>query len=147
MIRHRTRFALLAALALCACGDTARLRVEQGIGPSPVLPPPVHTLIPTVNVVKAVHWPAGAKPVAAPGLKVEAFAAGLDHPRWPTVLPNGDVLLYAVGDFVTATGERLEGRGVVPDETVALTVQALAKGRDPATEAALAWVDRLSAGR
>jgi glucose/arabinose dehydrogenase len=93
MIRHRTRFALLAALALSACGDTARLRVEQGIGPAPVLPPPVHTLIPTVNVVKAVHWPAGARPVAAPGLKVEAFATALDHPRWLTVLPNGDVLV------------------------------------------------------
>src|SRR4029077_7562371 len=33
----------------------------------------------------------GQTPVAAPGLKVNAFAAGLKHPRWIHVLPNGDV--------------------------------------------------------
>src|SRR4029077_5604370 len=27
------------------------------------------------------------------GLKVNAFAAGLDHPRWIYLLPNGDVLV------------------------------------------------------
>ncbi len=36
---------------------------------------------------------AGQLPVAAPGLKVNAFATGLDHPRWLHVLPNGDVLV------------------------------------------------------
>ena len=30
---------------------------------------------------------------AAPGLSVNAFATGLDHPRWLYVLPNGDVLV------------------------------------------------------
>jgi len=29
--------------------------------------------------------------VAAPGLKVNAFASGLKHPHWICVLPNGDV--------------------------------------------------------
>ncbi|KAH2843341.1 hypothetical protein KXW36_000237, partial [Aspergillus fumigatus] len=33
------------------------------------------------------------KPTVAPGLKVNAFATGLDHPRWIEVLPNGDVLI------------------------------------------------------
>ena len=33
-------------------------------------------------------------------------------------LPNGDVLEYAIADFVTVSGERIEGRGVVPDERV-----------------------------
>ena len=32
-------------------------------------------------------------PVAAAGLTVNAFASGLEHPRWLTVLPNGDVLV------------------------------------------------------
>ena len=41
----------------------------------------------------AKGWPAGDKPVAAPGLVVTAYATGLDHPRWLTVLPNGDVLV------------------------------------------------------
>jgi carboxyl-terminal processing protease len=57
-------------------------------------------------------------------------------------LPNGDVLIHAFGDFVTSTGTRLEGRGVVPDEHVPLTRDALLDGRDPALDAALAWIDR-----
>jgi glucose/arabinose dehydrogenase len=32
-------------------------------------------------------------PTPAPGLAVQAFASGLDHPRWLYVLPNGDVLV------------------------------------------------------
>lgn len=32
-------------------------------------------------------------PVAAEGLRVVAFAQGLNHPRWLYVLPNGDVLV------------------------------------------------------
>jgi glucose/arabinose dehydrogenase len=36
-------------------------------------------------------WDAGQTPVAAPGLRVNAFATGLTHPRWIHVLPNGDV--------------------------------------------------------
>jgi glucose/arabinose dehydrogenase len=84
---------LSCALSLAACGDRAKLNVAEGMGPAPVLPPPVHRLIPTVNVVKAWHWPEGTTPVAAPGLKVAAFATGLDHPRWLAVLPNGDVLI------------------------------------------------------
>jgi len=57
-------------------------------------------------------------------------------------LPNGDVLIHATGDFVTADGTRLEGRGVVPDETVPLDRKALLAGRDSTLAAALAWVDR-----
>jgi glucose/arabinose dehydrogenase len=54
---------------------------------------PNPTLIPTVNVARARGWPAGAKPTAAAGLSVNAYATGLDHPRWLYVLPNGDVLV------------------------------------------------------
>ena len=56
-------------------------------------------------------------------------------------LPNGDVLIHAWGDFVTGTGVRIEGRGVVPDEPVALTRAALLEGRDAPLERALAWID------
>jgi carboxyl-terminal processing protease len=61
-------------------------------------------------------------------------------------LPNGDVLMYAFGDFVTADGTRLEGRGVIPDETVPLTREDLLAGRDRTLEAALAWIDRARDG-
>lgn len=58
-----------------------------------------------------------------------------------TKLPNGDTLLHAIADFVTADGTRLEGRGVVPDQVVGLDAQALAAGQDPVLAAALAWID------
>jgi glucose/arabinose dehydrogenase len=50
-------------------------------------------LIPVINVASATGWTNGQKPVAAEGMKVTAFASGLDHPRWLYVLPNGDVLV------------------------------------------------------
>jgi glucose/arabinose dehydrogenase len=83
-----------AALLLAAgCAGPARLPVEAGTGPDPRLPPPEHALIPSIKVAKATGWPAGSSPVPAPGLRVTAFAVGLDHPRWLHVLPNGDVLV------------------------------------------------------
>jgi carboxyl-terminal processing protease len=57
-------------------------------------------------------------------------------------LKNGDVLMHVLGDFVTPTGMRLEGRGVVPDEPVTLSLDELRAGRDGPLEAALAWIDR-----
>lgn len=57
-------------------------------------------------------------------------------------LPNGDVLIHAWGDFVTGTGVRIEGRGVIPDESVDLTRQSLLAGHDVALEKALEWIDR-----
>jgi len=49
--------------------------------------------IPTLKMPTAQGWSEGQKPTAAPGLKVNAFARDLDHPRWIDVLPNGDVLI------------------------------------------------------
>ena len=80
-------------IALAGCGDKATKSVEQGMGPNPDLPPPHASVIPTINIAKAIGWPKGATPVAAEGLQVKAFAEGLDHPRWLYVLPNGDVLV------------------------------------------------------
>jgi glucose/arabinose dehydrogenase len=80
-------------IALTACGGPARLPLEASIGPRPVLPPPENALIPAIKVSKATGWSGGGTPTAAPGLKVNAFATGLDHPRWLYTLPNGDVLV------------------------------------------------------
>ena len=92
---RKTRLALVIALAggLAACGESSSLQVSDGTGPSPKLPEPNKTLIPTVNIAPAVGWPAGGKPTAAAGTQVAAFTEGLDHPRWLYVLPNGDVLV------------------------------------------------------
>jgi len=80
-------------LCLAACGNTAQLTVADGSGPHPQLPAPDTSMIPTVNIARAIGWPDGGKPVAADGLDVAAFAGGLEHPRWLHVLPNGDVLV------------------------------------------------------
>lgn len=82
------------ALALSACSDPQdTTTVAQSYGAAPELPAPQHSWIPTVNIASAKSWPAGAKPAAANGLAVNAFATGLDHPRTVYVLPNGDVLV------------------------------------------------------
>src|ERR1700728_3697702 len=94
---HRNRllaaFAVSLALTLAGCNDQETAAVGQTFGPKPTLVEPEKSLIPTVDVARAVGCPAGEKPVAADGMAVNAFAAGLDHPRTVYVLPNGDVLV------------------------------------------------------
>ena len=89
---HRCMLAA-AALGIAGCASSARLPVSAGTGPHPTLPAPDKAPIPVVHVVTAKGWPAGARPVAAAGTAVAAFARGLEHPRWLYVLPNGDVLV------------------------------------------------------
>ena len=83
----------LAALMMVACGETAKLPFEAGVGPNPQLPAPNKTLIPTLKIAEASGWNDTAGPTAAAGFKVVALARGLDHPRWVYTLPNGDVLV------------------------------------------------------
>jgi glucose/arabinose dehydrogenase len=80
-------------LPMASCSEPSNTAAEQTFGPSPTLPAPQNSWIPTVNVATATGWPAGAKPTAANGMRVNAFATGLDHPRTVYVLPNGDVLV------------------------------------------------------
>ena len=93
MLKRQHAVVIVLAAGLAACGESSTLQVVDGTGPSPKLPEPNKTLIPTVNIAPAIGWPEGATPTAAQGLKVSAFAEGLDHPRWLYVLPNGDVLV------------------------------------------------------
>jgi glucose/arabinose dehydrogenase len=82
------------ALPLAACNDPKdTATVAQSYGPSPTLPQPEHSWIPTVDIASVSRWAEGAKPVAASGMAVNAFATGLEHPRTVYVLPNGDVLV------------------------------------------------------
>jgi glucose/arabinose dehydrogenase len=69
------------------------LSVADGTGPSPALPDARTSLIPTVKVAPAKGWGNYERPTGASGTVVNAFAKGLDHPRWLYVLPNGDVLV------------------------------------------------------
>jgi hypothetical protein len=67
---------------------------EPAWGTAPAIPPPrPQGSIPTLKMPTARGWTEGQTPIAAPGLRVNAFATGLRHPRWIHVLPNGDVLV------------------------------------------------------
>jgi glucose/arabinose dehydrogenase len=100
--------ALIAVLTLGACGEMSRLPDSATTGPNPTLPEPTSSLIPTVKVAPAKGWPEGVTPKAAPGSAVNAFATGLQHPRWVHVLPNGDVLVAETN----APERPEEGKGI-----------------------------------
>lgn len=89
----RTLFIVASLLLLSACAEHAQLSKEAVTGTDPQISQPRRTLVPTIDIAPAVGWPAGASPTPATGMKVTAFAEGLDHPRWLYVLPNGDVLV------------------------------------------------------
>jgi carboxyl-terminal processing protease len=109
------------------------------------------------NVVEPYAGPLAILVDSTTGSTSEVFAGGLQAigrarvfgersmgavlPSLMDELPNGDILQHAVADFiVTATDVRLEGRGVVPDEHVAVTRTDLLAGRDPVLDAALKWI-------
>ena len=90
-------FARLVALIGGAALLWRRLREtapEPAWGSAPAIPEAKpQGAIPTLKMPTARGWADGQKPQPAPGLKVNAFATRLDHPRWIDVLPNGDVLV------------------------------------------------------
>jgi len=90
-------FAQIVALIGAAALRWRRLQgvpSEAAWGSAPVVPAAKpQGAMPTLKMPTAQGWTKGQKPVAAPGLKVNAFATDLDHPRWIEVLPNGDVLV------------------------------------------------------
>ncbi len=85
---------ILAACASVGLSDTGPVpSPPETIGANPTLPPPEEQTIPVVQIAEAKGWPRNKLPTPADGLSVNAFARGLQHPRWIHVLPNGDVLV------------------------------------------------------
>lgn len=89
---------VLAQIVALAGSAAIRWRRRQGpvpaqaVGTAPTIPEArPQGRMPTLKMPTAKGWAPGQKPVAASGLQVNAFATGLDHPRWMLVLPNGDV--------------------------------------------------------
>ena len=97
-ILMRPRSRLLARCALRAVGVPAAAANRRDSRPRPI---PAHrrrartgkTLAAHGQSRTAIGWPAGVTPTPAAGFAVNAFATGLEHPRWLYVLPNGDVLV------------------------------------------------------
>lgn len=92
-MRMRALPALIAALTLAACTSGPLAPEGATFGPNPTLVEPSRRVLPLVNIAPAVGWPEGVMPTAPDGHVVQAFASGLDHPRWLYRLPNGDVLV------------------------------------------------------
>jgi glucose/arabinose dehydrogenase len=94
-------FSDIFARMVAVIGGTALLtrRLTQGSpepawGSAPAIPAArPQGRVPTLKMPTARGWSPGHVPIAAPGLKVNAFAVGLKHPRWIYVLPNGGVLV------------------------------------------------------
>ena len=70
-----------------------------------------------------------------------APSAGQALPALLTKLPNGDRLMYVIGDYAGPGGTRLEGAGVLPDEATPLSRSSLLAGRDDALLAAVRWIE------
>lgn len=66
--------------------------------------------------------------------------AGQALPAMATRLPNGDVLMHVIADFVAPNGMRIEGVGVNPDEVVPLRREEIRAGVDAPLAAALRWI-------
>ncbi|MBV9907099.1 MAG: sorbosone dehydrogenase family protein [Hyphomicrobiales bacterium] len=82
----------IGAAAIAARRQDGR-KVPQAFGANPTIPlAKPQGSIPTLKMPTAKGWTEGQTPKVASGLKVNAFATGLKHPRWIYVLPNGDVL-------------------------------------------------------
>lgn len=90
--------ALARVVALVGAGAIQWRRRRQrsvgtaAVGPAPQIPAAQpQGSVPTLKMPTARGWAPGHVPSAAAGLKVNAYASGLKHPRWLQVLPNGDV--------------------------------------------------------
>lgn len=96
---------------------------EPAWGSAPAIPeakPQGH--VPTLKMPTARGWDPGQTPIAAPGLKVNAFARELRHPRWLLVLPSGDVLV------AEATEVSRSAKGVFDYAMVSTMKRAAAMG-------------------
>jgi glucose/arabinose dehydrogenase len=80
-----------AAAVVVRRQDGRKLKPAFGGDPAIPLAKPQGS-IPTLKMPTARGWSQGQTPTPAPGLKVNAFATDLKHPRFIYALPNGDVL-------------------------------------------------------
>ncbi|KGE02519.1 sorbosone dehydrogenase family protein [Rhizobium sp. YS-1r] len=95
-------------------------------GTTPVIPvAKPQGKIPTLKMPTAKGWEGEHKPTTAAGLKVNAFARGLVHPRNVHVLPNGDVLV------AESMGERGNPRTLFDHAMSATMRRAGASGDSP----------------
>ena len=90
--RNRATAGLMLLALLTACSGQGGDPSKQ-YGPNPALPEPTQYLIPPMSVPQVTGWKAGEAPTVPAGMRIQAMATGLMHPRIVYPLPNGDVLV------------------------------------------------------
>ena len=70
-----------AGFLLAGCDDRGGDPTAE-IGPHPNLPALQQFLFPPMHLASIVGWNKGETPTVPQGMKIQAFATGLDHPRW-----------------------------------------------------------------
>ncbi|MET0382820.1 MAG: sorbosone dehydrogenase family protein [Burkholderiaceae bacterium] len=132
--------AALSALGLGGCGGSKVASPDTQYGGDPQLPQLRQYLLPPMKVAPKGAWAAGETPRVAPGLKVEALASGLVHPRSIYVLPNGDVLVVEANgpaapvnrpkDLIMGWVQSIGGSGAVGGNRITL-LRAASGGAPP----------------
>lgn len=125
----RAALALVSALALSACNDQGGDPSAQ-YGADPKLPEPHQYLLPPMKVMPVRAWQKGETPIVPAGMRVQAFATGLSHPRVVYTLPNGDVLVvesngpkapvYRPKDFIEGKVKALAGTAAPAGQRITL---------------------------
>jgi glucose/arabinose dehydrogenase len=92
-------------LCLAGCNDGSGDPKAQ-LGSNPVLPEQQQYWLPPMHIARVVGWKKDETPTVAQGLKISAFATGLQHPRQPYTLPNGDILVVESKAPTAATVKR-----------------------------------------
>src|SRR5690242_16551077 len=101
----RERLIVLSLGLAAACGGSAKLPLEAGIGPNPELPAPRRSLIPVVKVAKAEGWSTNEAAGRAGSLRV---AARREPSASPVALRTAEWRRAGGRDQCTA---RAEGEG------------------------------------
>ncbi len=120
------RFVALVGKGTVAIRHSGDVPKQPVYGMTPAIPAAKpQGMMPTLKMPTAKGWEGDHKPTAAAGLKVNAFARGLVHPRNMHVLPNGDVLV------AESMGETGNPRSLFDHAMQATMQRARASGTSP----------------
>jgi glucose/arabinose dehydrogenase len=151
-MRVRPFLIAIVVVPLAACAAPSTAPEEASFGPSPTLPAPAKSLVPTVHVAPVETRAAGTHPGAPPGFAVTPFATNLQHPRWLYTLPNGDVLVAetntpqphdkgrGVVGWITKQFQKRAGAGVPSPDRIVLLRDA---DGDGTAETQSVFIDKL----
>jgi len=107
---------------------------------------PVAVLVDGLSASAAEFFAGGMQDLGC-GRIFGTTTAGAALPSVVEKLPNGDGFQYAIANYVSAGGEELEKRGVIPDEVVTPDRATLLNGVDPVLDAAVKWILAQPAGK